>query len=224
MMRNQSHFPLVADDELVVGQNPQMELYDEMDLISNIKGPYQEKFIGTPVARQEEQTIVDRNLEEDLLPPLFEAHKSPYSRRERKHSNSQPKAGEKTQGQLAREAAREDLKKKRSAAYLQDEKPAPARVFKKSETPTVPIKVNSKETVSHLTHLADRLRQTDYILADMPAVYGLDKESREQQTPVKKNSYDFLRKSQVYNYPERRQQREHQLAQELNLNYMEEEK
>lgn len=52
MMRMQTRFPLVADDELIVGENPDMRLYEEGDLISNIKGPYQDREFGQEVASQ----------------------------------------------------------------------------------------------------------------------------------------------------------------------------
>ena len=42
MIRQARRFPLVADNEILIGANPVMSLYDESDLISNIKGPYQE--------------------------------------------------------------------------------------------------------------------------------------------------------------------------------------
>lgn len=223
MMRKQKQFPLVADGETIIGDNPVMHLYEETDLISNIKGPYQEKEFGSrilPQAQQEQS--VEPNLEADLLPPLFEPNPSNYSRRERKQKPARENLiYGKTQGQQAREEAREDIKKKRSAAYLRDDKPQPAKVIKREP-------VHSKDdlpptTTSSLGHLADRLRQETYILADLPAVYSLKKEDREEGTAIKKNSYDFLKKSQVYNYPERKVQRERQVAQELNLTHIEEE-
>lgn len=221
MVRMQTRFPLVADDELIVGENPEMRLYDESDLISNIKGPYQDREFGQEVASQAvPQYREGRGAEEALLPPLFEATPSPYSRKDRHHksvSPAHPASQVKTQGQLARETAREDLKKKRSASYLHQEKPR--HILPEKHQVTAPL---VKKTVPHLTALANRLQQTDYILADMPAVYSLQKEDREQEQPVKKNSYDFLKKSQVYNYPERKVQRERRLAQELNLTHMEE--
>lgn len=215
MIRHEKRFPLVADDEVLVGENPIMSLYDESDLISNIRGPYQEKEFSWSTDSQRvasEKPVVQT--EDELLPPLFEAKPSHYSRKER----LQQLTPVKTQGQLAREQAREDLKKKRSATYLRDEKPAPAKVVVKP-----PVVSTAESKAGRLTRLADNLRQTDYILADMPAVYSLKKEDREQEQVIKKNSYDFLRKSQVYNYPERRQQRDRQVAQELNLTHIEEE-
>ncbi|NQI71288.1 hypothetical protein HO594_09015 [Streptococcus suis] len=220
MIRKEKRFPLVADNEVLVGVNPIMSLYDESDLISNIKGPYQEKdFAWEPSSQPKPGSTTGRGeLDDELLPPLFEAKSSHYSRRERLQQYPQAQPTQvKTQGQLARETAREDLKKKRSATYLRDEKPTPAKVFVKSAASPAPeVKVDT------LSHLADKLRQTDYILADIPAVYSLKKEDRDQEQPIIKNSYDFLKKSQVYNYPERQQQRERRIAQELNLTTIEE--
>lgn len=221
MVRMQTRFPLVADDELVVGENPEMRLYDEADLISNIKGPYQDREFGQEIASSvAPQYRVGTGTEEALLPPLFQATPSPYSRKDRYQKPASQGTAvfqAKTQGQLARETAREDLKKKRSASYLHQE--VPRHILSENHQVTAPL---VKKSVPHLTALANRLQQTDYILADMPAVYSLTKEEREQKQPVKKNSYDFLKKSQVYNYPERKVQRERRLAQELNLTHMEE--
>ncbi|HEM4287077.1 TPA: hypothetical protein U1261_002004 [Streptococcus suis] len=219
MIRHEKRFPLVADDEVLVGENPIMSLYDESDLISNIRGPYQEKeFSWFTDSQRVASAKPVAQTEDELLPPLFEAKPSHYSRKERLQQLTKAKPSPvKTQGQLAREQAREDLKKKRSATYLRDEKPAPAKVVVKP-----PVVSTTESKAGRLTRLADNLRQTDYILADMPAVYSLKKEDREQEQVIKKNSYDFLRKSQVYNYPERRQQRDRQVAQELNLTHIEE--
>ncbi|HEL1588079.1 TPA: hypothetical protein TXJ11_000672 [Streptococcus suis] len=220
MIRHENRFPLVADDEVLVGENPIMSLYDESDLISNIRGPYQEKeFSWSTDSQRVASAKPVAQTEDELLPPLFEAKPSHYFRKERLQQLTKAKPSPvKTQGQLAREQAREDLKKKRSATYLRDEKPAPAKVVVKP-----PVVSTTESKAGRLTRLADNLRQTDYILADMPAVYSLKKEDREQEQVIKKNSYDFLRKSQVYNYPERRQQRDRQVAQELNLTHIEEE-
>ena len=45
--------------------------------------------------------------------------------------------------------------------------------------------------------------------------------SNPSRKNVKKNSYDFLKRSQVYNYTERQIHREHRIAQELNLTHLE---
>ena len=39
----QERFPIVSDDEIMLTEMPFMDLYDESDLISNIKGDYQDK-------------------------------------------------------------------------------------------------------------------------------------------------------------------------------------
>lgn len=39
----QERFPLVSDDEVMLTEMPVMNLYDESDLISNIKGEYRDK-------------------------------------------------------------------------------------------------------------------------------------------------------------------------------------
>lgn len=205
-------FPLVADGEPLFGERPVMALYEETDLISNIKGPYQERDFSQTKSEQTTWEQADSRVEEmqpELLPPLFEARPSAFSRRERQLQ-------QKTQGQLAREAAREDVKRKRSAAYLVDDKPHLSQTILKKAKP-------AQDPVSSLPQLADRLRQDTYILAELPQVYALDKPSREQASNQPKNSYDFLKKSQVYNYPERQKDREYQMAQELNLRVMEEE-
>ena len=111
------------------------------------------------------------------------------------------------------------MKKKRSAAYLKDDKPNFHSPVIKREPTALLVKSRNEQ----LIELANRLRQSSYILADMPAVYSLDKEEREKEHPVRKNSYDFLRKSQVYNYPEHKVNQERRMAQELNLTHMEEE-
>ena len=50
-------FPIVGDDEPILVPSPQMRLYEESDLISNIKGPYQEKDYGW----QEEVSPIKRD-------------------------------------------------------------------------------------------------------------------------------------------------------------------
>ena len=39
----EERFPLVSDDEVILTEMPVMNLYDESDLISNIKGEYRDK-------------------------------------------------------------------------------------------------------------------------------------------------------------------------------------
>ncbi|HFI0035508.1 TPA: hypothetical protein ACGOTT_000400 [Streptococcus suis] len=215
MMRQEKRFPLVADDEVVVGDNPIMSLYDESDLISNIKGTYHEKDFSLTLDNKRGTSGGQvRKTIESVLPNQKQSL-SRHSRKERlqQFKNLRP-SNKKTQGQLARERAREDLKKKKSATYLKEEKLGQSKVTL--------TKTSVKGKVGQLSRLADKLRQTDYILADLPAVYSLKKEDREQGKTIRKNSYDFLKKSQVYNYPERQQKQERRIAQELNLTEIEE--
>lgn len=39
----EERFPLVSDDEVMLTEMPVMDLYDESDFISNIKGEYRDK-------------------------------------------------------------------------------------------------------------------------------------------------------------------------------------
>ncbi|NQG97820.1 hypothetical protein HO675_06945 [Streptococcus suis] len=225
-MNSQNRFPVIADHENVVETRPVMDLYDETDLISNIRGNYQDRFFDGPVSTDlptKDDPIQHGPSERDLLPPLFEVKPSPYSRKERLakpmvKSDVRGEALPKTQGQLAREQAREDIKRKKTASYLKNDKPHPAKVIQKERSVDQPQKLSQK-----LADLANRLRQENYILADLPPVYSLKKEDREREIGRPRNSYDFLRKSQVYNYPERKFQKERRMAQELNLIHMEEE-
>lgn len=222
MVRQEKRFPLVMDGEVLVGENPVMNLYDESDLISNIKGPYQEReFVEQVATKREEKFDQITSSDRDLLPPIFQAKRSPYSRKERfqpKSPRELPTPAIKNQVQLAREQAKEDLKKKRSKFYLRDERAFSPKLVEPSLSETTD---NPKGT--RLTPVANKLRQTEYILATMPAVYSLKKENRGKEPKVPKNSYDFLKKSQVYNYPERKKGQERQVAQELNLTHIEEE-
>lgn len=58
-------FPIVADNEPILGPNPQMRLYEESDLISNIRGHYQEKDYG-------QQEDFDPVKEEDEMNQIFQ--------------------------------------------------------------------------------------------------------------------------------------------------------
>ncbi len=91
-----------------------MSLYDESDLISNIRGPYQEKeFSWSTDSQRVASAKPVAQTEDELLPPLFEAKPSHYSRKERLQQLTKTKPSPvKTQGQLAREQAREDLEEK----------------------------------------------------------------------------------------------------------------
>ena len=68
--------------------------------------------------------------------------------------------------------------------------------------------------MSELARFTSQLRQDSYILAELPQVYS---EPQNQIEKPKKNSYDFLKTSQIYNRQDYQEQKERQVAQELNL-------
>lgn len=115
--------------------------------------------------------------------------------------------------QVARAQAREDLKKKRSAPYLNFDKPG----FKSKELPRPKPNQKDKDKAqfNDLTKAANRLSQTTYIKAEIHPVY-------QHVAPVpeevpQKNPYDFLRTSRIYNHSDKQIKKEKKLAQELNL-------
>ncbi len=188
------HFPLVGDEETVTDPPRIMDLYNDDDLISNIQGPYQ-----------------DRQYTNNPLPDIQMPETS--ARQEFKVQAQPRQAGEKEKsaGQIAREEAREDLKRKRSAPYLNQNKAFKSKPLPK---PQVSHKEVEQAQIGSLTAAADRLRQDDYILAELPQK---PQRPKPQVVPANKNSYDFLKTSQIYNYQENRTLKEKKMAQELNL-------
>ncbi|MGT2666825.1 cystathionine gamma-synthase [Streptococcus rifensis] len=215
-MREQ--FPLIDDDELMVREQPVMNLYDDKDLISNIKGPYDE-----PSFTSEQESSF--SYRESILTP--KDHSRPGYERARVSSavahrsmrTSQPQSSEKQREsafsytQVARAQAREDLKRKRSASYLNFDKPG----FKSKELPQPkPTRRDlDKEQMDDLARSANRLRQSSYILAELkPDVLEVNEEEAPKSP---KNNYDFLKTSQVYNYQGNSQKKNKKVAQELDL-------
>lgn len=190
-------FPIVSDDEIMLTEMPFMNLYDESDLISNIKGDYQDKnyLEWSPITTEKK-------------PPT----KAPEKLTEQK---------EKSYAELAREEARADLKRKRSAKYLTQDvsfakrhKPSNT-VVRQANQPTAPFQ---KENPGELTKYSDKLTQSHYILAEMAP--QIQQTSKEEHLGPKKNNYDFLKKSQIYNKKENQTEKERKIAQELNLTTM----
>ena len=190
-------FPIVSDDEIMLTEMPFMDLYDESDLISNIKGDYQDKnyLEWSPITTEKK--------------PLVQA------------SDKLPEKKEKSYAELAREEARADLKRKRSAKYLTQDvsftkryKPS-SNVVRQANQPTAPFQ---KENPGEFAKFSKKLAQEHYILADStsqkPTVTDAD------TTVPKKNNYDFLKKSQIYNKKENQSEKERKIAQELNLTNM----
>ena len=193
----QVRFPIVSDDEIMLTEMPFMDLYDESDLISNIKGDYQDKnyLEWSPITTEKK--------------PLVQA------------SNKLPEKKEKSYAELAREEARADLKRKRSAKYLTQDvgftkryKPS-NNVVRQANQPTAPFQ---KENPGELAKFSDKLTQNHYILAEMAP--QMQETSKEEHLGPKKNNYDFLKKSQIYNKKENQSEKERKIAQELNLTNM----
>lgn len=193
----QVRFPIVSDDEIMLTEMPFMDLYDESDLISNIKGDYQDKnyLEWSPITTEKK--------------PLLQA------------SDRLPEKKEKSYAELAREEARADLKRKRSAKYLTQDVSFTKRykssnnVVKQANQPTAPFQ---KENPGELAKFSDKLTQNHYILAEMaPQTQEI---SKEEHLGPKKNNYDFLKKSQIYNKKENQSEKERKIAQELNLTNM----
>ena len=193
----QVRFPIVSDDEIILTEMPFMDLYDESDLISNIKGDYK-----------------DKNYLE--WSPITTEKKSPVQA-----SDKLPKKKEKSYAELAREEARADLKRKRSAKYLTQDvsftkryKPS-NNLVRQANQPTAPFQ---KENPGELTKYSDKLKQSHYILAEIAP--QMQETSKEEHLEPKKNNYDFLKKSQIYNKKENQSEKERKIAQELNLTNM----
>lgn len=164
-------FPLLADSEPIFEDRQPMNLYEESDFISNIKGDYQEKsfYDWAPIAavRPEQK---EAPVEEEF----------------------------KTDAALGREKARESVRQKRSASYLQDD---PNQVFRqdlKRRLEQVQPLRPQEEAGSDYRKYGQKLSQDQYILADLR---GRTKKSDKKTS---KDSYDFLRKSQIYQEKEQK--------------------
>ena len=196
----QDRFPLVSDDEIMLTKMPVMDLYDESDFISNIKGDYRDKNYLEWSPINEEETVV-----------------SPVVTKESKPS-PEPKKVEKTYAELAREEARADLKKKRSAKYLTQDVSHTRRhngstLIRQGNQPTAPFQ---KENPGEFAKFSKNLSQSHYILAEEVGQVA-NPTPKNQTEKTKKNNYDFLKKSQIYNKKNKQTEQERQVAQELNL-------
>ena len=196
----QDRFPLVSDDEIMLTKMPVMDLYDESDFISNIKGDYRDKNYLEWSPINEEETVV-----------------SPVVNKESK-PRPEPKKVEKTYAELAREEARADLKKKRSAKYLTQDVSHTRRhngstLVRQGNQPTAPFQ---KENPGEFVKFSKNLSQSHYILAEEVGQVA-NPTPKTQTEKTKKNNYDFLKKSQIYNKKNKQTEQERQVAQELNL-------
>ena len=196
----QKRFPIVADDEVILTEMPVMNLYDESDFISNIKGDYQDKnyLDWSPIIEEKKQ---------EKARPLVK----PIEKKEKSYA------------ELAREEARADLKKKRSARYLTQDvshtrRQTKTSIVRQANQPTAPFQ---KENPGEFAKYSQNLSQSHYILAETVAQVASPAPNSEKSHP-KKNNYDFLKKSQIYNKKSKQKEQERQVAQELNLTRMSE--
>ena len=204
-------FPLISDDEVMLSEMPRMNLYDESDLISNINGDYVDKnyLEWEPIVKK----IADSQVKEGKA----------YQATSAIPSDEVARPAPKSYAELAREEARADLKKKRSAAYLTSDftskkRSYPAVTNGNTAISHQPTAFFQKENGSGLSKYSRNLKQDHYILADIKVNTSLPKESPKKS----KNNYDFLKTSQIYNKKELQSQRERRIAQELNLTRLEE--
>ena len=198
----EERFPLVSDDEVILTEMPVMDLYDESDFISNIKGEYCDKNYLEWAPITEEKPV--KQIEKPVEKP--------------KKAGLGVKKEGKSYAEVAREEARADLKKKRSASYLTKDitptrRPSQQRLDRQGNQPTAPFQ---KENPGEFVKYSQKLTQSHYILAEEVSNISTQAEPKETSSP-KKNNYDFLKKSQIYNKKSKQKEQERQVAQELNL-------
>ena len=198
----EERFPLVSDDEVMLTEMPVMDLYDESDFISNIKGEYRDKnyLEWAPITEERPEKTIEKPVEKP-----------------KKASLGVKKEG-KSYAEVAREEARADLKKKRSASYLTKDITPTRRhsqpsLVRQGNQPTAPFQ---KENPGEFVKYSQKLTQSQYILAE--EVHSIPTKNEEVSAPApKKNNYDFLKKSQIYNKKSKQTEQERRVAQELNL-------
>ena len=198
----EERFPLVSDDEVMLTEMPVMDLYDESDFISNIKGEYRDKnyLEWAPITEERPEKPIEKPVEKP------------------KKAGLGVKKEGRSYAEVAREEARADLKKKRSASYLTKDitptrRPSQQRLDRQGNQPTAPFQ---KENPGEFVKYSQKLTQSHYILAEEVNNISTQAEPKETSGP-KKNNYDFLKKSQIYNKKNQQKEQERQVAQELNL-------
>ena len=214
----EKYFPQVGDNELMLTEMPHMNLYDETDLISNITGDYVDKnyLEWQPIA---ENTKPKHPYHQPLEEPL------PKRRPVRKPDFKEPidkKSPANRYAEEARERAREDLKKKRTAPYLTTDPVATTSKRKKpfisERKPGQPTAPFQKENPGELLKYSKRLRQDQLILAEFESAG----EPEVAEPTEKKNNYDFLKTSQIYNKDQHKLKAQ-PIKQELDLTHLDQE-
>ena len=215
----EKYFPQVGDNEVMLTEMPHMNLYDETDLISNITGEYVDKnyLEWQPIAQNTKPKHPYHQSLEEPLPKRRPVRKPDFKEPIDKKSPANRYAEE------ARERAREDLKKKRTAPYLTTDPSSTTanrkKLFiseRKSTQPTAPFQ---KENPGELLKYSKRLRQDQLILANIEPA---KEEEVVDPTDKKKNNYDFLKTSQIYNHDQKKLKPQ-PIKQELDLTHLDEE-
>lgn len=225
MQDRQRKFPLVADDEVVIDSPKVMELYDNEDLINNIHGFYQDKTYHDMPDLSQGSTKVSLS-QADVA--IIQEEKS-YAEVARETAKADVK--KKRQALLKQESQSkvvrphmvtaspltisDQLLDREEIDLISSQVPKlDRRKAIRSEGSKPSKELKSLHGKTSLSKYSDKLRQETYILAEIQEMYQMPENTAPKP---KKNSYDFLKKSQIYNHAERQSQREYQIAQELNL-------
>lgn len=195
-----TQFPLVADGVPIIDTAKQMALYENEDLITNIHGYYQDK----------DYDDVTKNYQ---FADQVMSHQSSSS-----HQRLQTINEGRSYAKEARKKAKQDLKEKRQA-YLAKEMTYVPKQVPKTKRPAESV-LPKQRPETKMSRFTEKLHQEDYILAELPREYK-EPDNPSHQGSAKKNNYDFLKRSQIYNNKETREQREKTIAQELNLSRFE---
>lgn len=113
----------------------------------------------------------------------------------------------------ARQEARLDVKKKRQSLMIREKPMVSLKQKSLSATGLALEKVGWRQ-------YAYKLHQDSYILADLPT-NNQEPQLLSSNKTTRKNNYDFLKRSQIYNQELHSGHREHHVAQELNLSHLE---
>lgn len=197
MKRYSSQFPIVSDDEPVITVSREMSLYETSDLIMNIRKGYH------PKPQDDDKVAFNMAITKASFSPKSE---SSYS----------TALGDPQYVRRSRDRAKRDIKEKRQHFIVNSSPSSSIRLSAQEKNSTYSQVLPSDEKLTGLARGAEKLRQESYILAELPRLYRQPDNSFSETKP-KKNTYDFLKRSQVYNYPENQVKKERQIATELNL-------
>ncbi|MEQ9809582.1 hypothetical protein [Streptococcus jiangjianxini] len=222
-------FPLIPDDEPVIGQPTEMRLYDNDDLITNINGTYYDKDYSdvTPNSQFVRKTSQETDSAQSKAPESLDKTQT-YAEQAREEAKNDLRQKRQFYVNHELQRAKQPSKSFKTAATLspqtslkrevpgyQKKTPLTKQPMQKGLTSKGVQKKTVSEHTSELSVFSKKLHQDSYILVDLPKVYN--KPDNQRDSKPKKNTFDFLKRSQIYNHQERQEKRERQIAQELNL-------